>query len=226
LLKDYRIRRALALTLDVVGLARAATDGTALPDSSPVPAASPFHGPAERVFLGPDLPEARRLLREAGYKGQRITLVANRRYPEMFNAAVLVQAMARQAGINLEIQMADWASTVALYGSGSYQGLIFGFSAKLDPAFNFDLLIGDKKKDPRKVWDSQAARTLYADAVQATGDTARQAAFDRLNAAFLQELPAIILFNSRRFSAWRGNVYGLKPWPAAQQRLWNVGLRK
>jgi peptide/nickel transport system substrate-binding protein len=226
LLKDYRIRRALALTLDVVGLARAATDGTALPDSSPVPAASPFHGPAERVFLGPDLPEARRLLREAGYKGQRITLVANRRYPEMFNAAVLVQAMARQAGINLEIQMADWASTVALYGSGSYQGLIFGFSAKLDPAFNFDLLIGDKKKDPRKVWDSQAARTLYADAVQATGDTARQAAFDSLNAAFLQELPAIILFNSRRFSAWRGNVYGLKPWPAAQQRLWNVGLRK
>ncbi len=226
LLRDYRIRRALALTLDIPGLARAATDGTALPDSSPVPAASPYYGPAERVMLGPDLPEARRLLRAAGYTGQRITLIANRRYPEMFNAAVLVQAMARRAGINLDIQIADWASTVALYGSGGYQALLFGFSAKLDPAFNFDLLIGDKKKDPRKVWDSITAHTLYADAVQATGDAARQAAFDRLDAAFRRELPAIILFSSRRISAWRANVHGLRPWPAAQQRLWNVGLRK
>lgn len=225
LLKDYRIRRALALSLDVAGLASAASDGTALPDSSPIPVASPFHGPAERNLLGPNLTEARRLLQQAGYRGQPITLTTNHRYPEMFNAAVLMQAMARQVGINLEIRTVDWASTVAQYVSGDYQALVLGFSAKLDPAFNFDLLIGDKKKDPRKVWDSPIARTLYADVVRATGNT-RQAAFDRLNAAFLREMPAIILFNSRRISAWRTNVHGMRPWPAAQQRLWNVGFGK
>jgi peptide/nickel transport system substrate-binding protein len=224
LLKDARIRRALALALDTAGLASAATDGTALPNSSPVPVASSFHGASESVVIKPDLAQARPLLKASGYKGQPIILVTSRRYPEMFDAAVLLQAMAKQAGMNIEIQVTDWATHVALYGSGKYQAMIFTFSAKIDPSFNFDLLIGDKKKEPRKVWDSREARALYADTVQTTGP-ARQVAFDRLNAAFLREFPAIVLFNSRRTSAVRANVFGVRPWSAAQQRLWNVGFR-
>jgi peptide/nickel transport system substrate-binding protein len=224
-LKDVRMRRAIALTVDRTGLARAATNGTALADSSPVPAASPFYGPAESVTGKPDIAKARLLAAASGYKGQPIVLTTNRRYPQMFDAAVLVQAMAAEAGINLQIQTVDWATQVSLYAGGKYQAMSFGFSAKMDPSLNFDLLIGDKAKDARKVWDSEESRALYKQTVQAGGPAARQGAFDRLNAAFLADAPAIVLFNSRRIGGVRANVHGYKPWPAAQQRLWNVGIR-
>jgi peptide/nickel transport system substrate-binding protein len=55
--------------------------------------------------------------------------------------------------------------------------------------------------------------------------TGRQAAFDDLQRAFLEETPAIVLFSSSRIAAVRQNVTGYKGWPAAQQRLWGVGLR-
>jgi peptide/nickel transport system substrate-binding protein len=61
--------------------------------------------------------------------------------------------------------------------------------------------------------------------LQAADPAARQAAFDRLNAAFLADAPAIVLFNSRRIGGVRANIVGFRPWPAAQQRLWNVGIR-
>ena len=225
MLKDPRMRRAIALTIDRAGLARAATNDTALADASPVPVASPFFGRAESTMNKPDVAQARLLAAASGYKGQPIILTTNRRYPEMFDAAVLVQAMAALAGINLQIQTVDWATQVSLYSSGKYQAMSFAFSAKMDPSFNFDLLIGDKKEDARKVWDSAASRALYQETVQTADPAVRQAAFDRLNAAFLTEAPAIILFNPRRISAVRANVLGYKPWPAAQQRLWNVEIR-
>lgn len=225
ILKDARLRRAIALTIDRTGLARAATNGTALADASPVPVASPFYGPGESVIGKPDIAKARFLAAASGYKGQPITLITNRRYPQMFDAAVLVQAMAAQAGIDFQIQTVDWASQVSLYSGGKYQAMSFAFSAKLDPSLNFDLLIGDKKKDARKVWDSAEARSLYEETLQAADPAARQGAFDRLNAAFLEDTPAIVLFNSRRIGGVRANIVGYRPWPAAQQRLWNVGIR-
>jgi peptide/nickel transport system substrate-binding protein len=224
-LKDARMRQAIALTIDRTGLARAATNGTALADASPVPVASPFYGPKESVIGRPDIAKARLLAVASGYRGQPITLITNRRYPQMFDAAVLVQAMAAEAGINLQIQTVDWATQVSLYAGGKYQAMSFGFSAKLDPSLNFDLLIGDKNKDPRKVWDGEKARALYEETLQAPDPATRQAAFDRLNAAFWADTPAIVLFNSRRISGERSNIFGYKPWPAAQQRLWNVGIR-
>jgi peptide/nickel transport system substrate-binding protein len=224
-LKDVRMRQAIVLTIDRDGLARAATNGTALADASPVPVASPFYGPAESAVSKPDIAKARRLAAASGYKGQPIVLIANRRYPQLFDAAVLVQAMAAQAGINFQIQTVDWATQVSLYASGKYQAMVFAFSAKLDPSLNFDLLIGDKTKDARKVWDSKESRALYKQTVEAGDPAARQAAFDRLNAAFLADAPAVVLFNSRRIGGVRANVHGYKPWPAAQQRLWNVGIQ-
>ncbi|HTC84170.1 MAG TPA: ABC transporter substrate-binding protein, partial [Rhizomicrobium sp.] len=150
-LKDPRMRRAIALTIDRAGLAHAATNGTALADSSPVPVASPFYGHAESEMTEPNVAQARLLAAASGYKGQPIILTTNRRYPEMFDSAVLVQAMAARAGINLQIQIVDWATQVSLYSGGKYQAMSFAFSAKMDPSFNFDLLIGDKRKDARKV---------------------------------------------------------------------------
>lgn len=223
-LKDPCLRRAIALTIDTAGLAKAITWGTAAPDDSAVPVTSPYHGPVEARLQTPDVPRARRMLAACGYGGEPITLMVNHRYPMMFDAAVLVQAMAAQAGIHLTIDTMDWASQLSHYLDGSYQAMVFAFSSKLDPSLNFLQLIGSKQSDPRKVWDTARARTLLAASMEITDRTVRQQYFDRLTTALHEDVPAIVLFNSTRIAAVRPNVTGFKEWPAGEPRYWNVAL--
>lgn len=225
-LRDARLRRALALALDVQGIARVAGRGQALADSSPIPVVSPYHRAAQSRTTARDLPRARALVRAAGYRGQKIKLITNRRYPQAFDAAILVQAMARDAGINLDISISDWAGQVSRYASGDYQAMIFGFSARLDPALNYETLIGDKQTDPRKVWDTPAARDLLRRAIEAEAPGERQALFDALEREFRRDAPAIVLFNTQRVTAVRANVTGYESWPGALQRLWGVSLER
>ena len=224
-LKDVRLRRAIALTIDTAGLTRAVTWGTSRPDNSPVPSISPYFSPTQAALRAVDIAQARRLAKAAGYHGQPIRLMTTRQNPQMFDSAVLIQAMAARAGIRFKIETVDWANLVDHYSSGNYQALTFSFSARLDPAMNFDMLIGRKADDARKVWESPTAEALRQQAVASDDVAVRQAAFDGLQRAFLADAPAVVLFNATRISAVRANVTGYREWPAQQQRLWGVGLR-
>jgi peptide/nickel transport system substrate-binding protein len=223
-LKDVCLRRAIALTIDTAGLTKAITWGTAAPDNSAVPVTSPYHGPVEARLVMPNVALARKLLARCDYRGEPITLMANHRYPLMFDAAVLFQAMAAQAGIHVTIDTMDWASQLSHYLDGSYQAMVFAFSSKLDPSLNFLQLIGSKASDPRKVWDTARARALLAGSMEFADRTVRQQFFDRLTTALHEDVPAIVLFNSTRIAAVRANVSGFAEWSAGEPRYWNVAL--
>ena len=223
-LRDGRLRRALALSLDVAALTRVVTHGTGIPDSSPIPAVNAFYGPVQRAPVARDLAAARALVRASGYRGEPIELMTSHSPPEIYDAAILVQAMARDAGINIQIVNLDWATQLSRYSSGDYQATMFGFSARMDPSLMYNVLIGDRATDPRKVWNAPEAIDLFHRS-EATGDRAeRQKVFDLLEQRFRADVPAIILYNTRRVTALRAPVTGYRSWQAQTQRLWNVRL--
>src|SRR5258708_9847569 len=150
-MKDDRLRQAIALCIDTEGLARVVTHGTARPNNSPVPGVSPYYKATEAVVLKPDIARARELVKASTYHGQPIKMITNRRYPQNFDAAVLVQAMVQPAGINMEIETLDWAGQLQRYTPGHYQVMAFGFSARLDPSFNFAPFIAAKTPQPPQV---------------------------------------------------------------------------
>src|SRR3546814_15231943 len=78
----------------------------------------------------------------------------------MYDAAILIQAMARDAGINIEVETIDWASQLARYTNGNYQAMVFGFSARLDPSLTYGVLIGDKREEPTQAWATPEAHEL------------------------------------------------------------------
>jgi peptide/nickel transport system substrate-binding protein len=224
-LRDVRIRSAFALTIDAPALTKVITRGTGAANNSPIPAASPFHRSVEAQIRTVNLQEARQLLQAGGYDGRAISLVTSRRDPQMFDTAVVIQAMAAEAGIHIQIDTLDWPAHLARYTTGNYQMMVESFSARLDPALSFGLFIGDKSREPRKVWDTQGARGLLAEAMQTADPALRQTVFDQLTRDFLNEVPAVILFNSARLSVVRAAVTGHQNWLSAQPRLWGVGLR-
>ena len=225
LLKDVRVRRAVALALDLPELVAAVTTGNARPSRSVVPTPSAWHKAAQAALPRRDLAQAKKLLAEAGYKGQPIKLLATKRYNSVFNIAVLTQGMAKEAGINFEVEVLEWATLLDRYTKGDYQAMAFTYSSRLDPSLSFEMISGPKDKQPRKVWENPQALELIARSGETTDRTQRQAIFDRLEAKLREDVPAIFMYSAVFTSAARTGVGGYKSWPLSTPRLWGVSLR-
>ncbi|MGE7992886.1 ABC transporter substrate-binding protein [Pseudomonas sp. NPDC089554] len=224
LFADVRMRQALFHALDTSTLVTALTEGRSKPNPSMVALGSRYHTAAHAQGLAYSPEESRRLLKEAGYKGQPIQLITNKRYPNMFDIAVYVQAMAQQAGLNIQLQTMEWGTQLERYQSGNYQLMVTTYSERLDPALNYDAVTGDKAKEPRKVWGDAKARELIAEARREGDPAKRQALFDALHKDMLRDLPLIPLYNGNAITVTRDYVQGQRPWPVSKPRLWMISL--
>jgi peptide/nickel transport system substrate-binding protein len=224
LLRDPRMRRAFAMALDTEQIAAAVTHGAGRFNPSAVPAGSRFHTEAQGRRIPYDAAAARALAREAGYRGQTLRMIANRRYPQMFDAAVLAQAMAQQAGIVIELEVLDWAAQLDRYTRGEFQLMSFGYSARLDPALSFDMFMGPKATQPRKLWDDPEAQAMLLRAMAVADPAERQPIFDALHQRFLAAVPMVPLYNDPSFLAVRREVSGVRAWPMSTTRMWGVQL--
>jgi peptide/nickel transport system substrate-binding protein len=222
LLQDVRIRKALALSLDTPAIAAAVTEGVSKSNNSAVPRTSAYYGPVQALGFRRDIAQAKRLLAAAGYKGQPITMIANKRYAESFDSAVLAQAMAGEAGIRIDLQVLDWATQLDRYTKGKYQAMTFIYSARLDPSLSYEMIAGPKATQPRKVWDDPFVQQKIAESVQQLDPRQRQLAFDALHRKMLEDVPMVVLFNSVDAVGLRANVVGFSSWAPAKPRLWNV----
>ncbi|MGK9233479.1 ABC transporter substrate-binding protein [Inquilinus limosus] len=225
LLKDVRIRKALALAIDNTQIAQAVTQGTSPPNPSVVPAASPYYTDAQRQGYGGNVEEAKALLAEAGYSGQPIKMLVNRKYQSVYDTAILAQALAQQAGINIELEVLDWGAQLDRYTSGQYQTMSFSYSARMDPALSYEMVSGPKDQQPRKVWENPEALKLIQDAMVTSDPKQRQAIFDKLHQMQIADVPLIVTYNGAEIAAVSDRLEGYKPWVASKPRLWNVAIK-
>ncbi|MFE0753741.1 ABC transporter substrate-binding protein [Inquilinus sp. NPDC058860] len=225
LLKDVRLRKALALAIDNTQIAQAVTQGTSPPNPSVIPAASPYYTDVERQGYGADVEQAKALLAEAGYTGQPIKMLVNRKYQSVYDTAILAQALAQQAGINIELEVLDWGAQLDRYTSGQYQTMSFSYSARMDPALSYEMVSGPKDTQPRKVWENPEALKLIQDAMVTSDPKQRQAIFDQLHKLQIADVPLIVTYNGAEIAALSDRLEGYKPWVASKPRLWNVAIK-
>lgn len=224
LLKDVRIRQAIAHSLDYGQMVTALSNGLSQPNNSAIPRTSAFYSTAAKQGYSYDPAEAQRLLKEAGYNGQPIKMIVNKRYQQMFDMGVLSQAMAQASGLNIQMETLEWGTQLERYQSGNYQMMSFSYSSRLDPALGFDSLMGDKSKEPRKVWDNPQAQALLREAVRERDTAKRQALFDQLHGMMIKDTPMVIIYNGTVIGALRDSTRGYHSWPVAKPRLWGVSL--
>ncbi|MGY2285530.1 ABC transporter substrate-binding protein [Pseudomonas gingeri] len=224
LLKDVRLRQAIAHALDSAQIVAALTGGRSQANNSMVASGSHYHKAAQDLGFNFDPAKTAQLLREAGYKGEPIKLIVNKRYAAIFDMGVFVQAMAKASGINLELETLEWGTQLERYQTGNYQMMAFPYSERLDPALSFDSVTGDKDKEPRKVWDNPEARQWLREAQRESDIDKRQALFDQLHRQMLKDVPMIPMYNGNAIAASRDYVQGLRTWPVSKPRLWTVSV--
>ncbi|WP_439499385.1 ABC transporter substrate-binding protein [Bosea sp. (in: a-proteobacteria)] len=225
LLKDVRMRQAIAAALDLDQIVAHGSNELGTTNNSAVYVSSPYYSDVQRQRYTYDPARAKALLTEAGYKGQPIRLIANKRSTvPSFPVAIMAQAMLQAAGINSEIEVLEWATQLDRYSKGNYQMMSFSYSARIDPAQSYNQFSGPKDKFPSKAWDSRRADELIEKATLVADDAERQKLFDELHKLMLADAPLIFLYNQVDTAVVSRRLQGFAPWVASKPRLWEVGL--
>jgi peptide/nickel transport system substrate-binding protein len=218
------VRRAMAAALDLDQLVAAVSNGTGEANASLVASDSAYYSDVQKKRIPYDLERAKKELAEAGYKGEPITIIANKRGTvPSFPAAVIAQSMMQQAGLNVRIEVLDYATQADRRRSGNYQVISQSVAPRFDPVMAYNFYVGDKEKDPSLMWDNPKAIELMNAAYAESDPKKRQAIFDEFHELMLQEMPGIFMYDG--VDVW-GAVKRLQGMPVWQSgaRLWEVSL--
>lgn len=211
-LRDPRIRRALNLALDRELLVSSLLGGvTSVPRSLQLETYGEMYLPDFPAYRQ-DLPEARRLLREAGYRGQRI---AYRTLPNYYTAELALaqacQGMWREAGFDVQIEVKEnWSQILA---GGPERGIRNWSNTAVfpDPLSSLSRQHGTNAIQGRFNEWSNAEYDRLAPVLDGSMDTAeRRRAFRRMLEIWEIEDPCgtvlhqnFILYGKRRDIPWR-----------------------
>ena len=227
LLGDVRMRQAIVSALDLDEIVGAASNGLGKTNNSAVYITSPFYDDVQKKRYSHDLARTKKLLAEAGYKGETIRLIANKRSTvPSYPVAIMAQAMLQAAGIKAEIEILEWATQLDRFSKGNYQMMSFSYSARIDPAQSYNQFSGPKDKLPSKVWDNAEANALIEKATLVNDETERKKIFDQLHVMMLADAPLVFLYNQVDTAVVSRRLQGFAPWVASKPRLWEVSVAK
>jgi peptide/nickel transport system substrate-binding protein len=223
-LSNPGVRRAMAMALDLDQLVAAASNGTGEANGSMVSQDSVYFSETQKKRLPYDIEAAKKELADAGYNGEPISIIANKRgNVPSFPAAVMAQAMMQQAGLNVQIEVLDYATQVDRRRSGNYQVISQSVAPRLDPALMYSFYVGDKDENASLMWDDPKAIELMNAAYAEADQGKRQKIFDEFHELMLKEMPGIFLYDM--VDVW-GATRKLKGQPVWQSnaRLWEVSV--
>lgn len=205
--KDKRLRQAVAYAIRREEIVEAAFFGRGQPlTGMPIPSSSPYYDAETAKFWSYDPDRAKKLMAEAGVpKGFSCTLLSTAQYGMHKSTAEVVQAHLSEIGIDVKLNLPDWATRVNLGNKGQYEFCVQGTTAdNNDPDGLAPILNGQL---PASMSRSYALPTPEIDALFAKG----RAEFDvAKRKAIYAELQKIALDTATLVGlAWRSQGYGM-----------------
>ena len=219
--RDARVREAFELSLDRQGLAQVVMDNEAQVGNQWVAPTNPYY--AKNVPLPKrDIARAKALLKEAGVVNPSFTLVA----PTTSDAqrlALVVQAMAREAGFDVKIQAAEFATSLNMADKGDFEAYILAWSGRADPDGNLFSFHGCKQPlNYAGYCDAETDKLL--DQSRSQRDPAeRKKLFEQIAARVLKERPVIYLYHRNWLWAYSAKLAGVRNVPDGLLRV--TGLK-
>ncbi|EWY41003.1 peptide ABC transporter substrate-binding protein [Skermanella stibiiresistens SB22] len=142
---DARVRRAVALAVNRNDIVQSAFFGRggAL-EGLPLPEGTPYYDEARSRGWRRDLDAAKALLAEAGMAGGfSCTLLSTAQYGMHKNTAEVVQQNLADLGIQVALNMPDWATRVAVGNRGQYEFSVNGTAMESADPDSLSALIDD-----------------------------------------------------------------------------------
>jgi peptide/nickel transport system substrate-binding protein len=135
LANDPRVREALDLSIDREALNQVAWDGQYTPGCTPIAPISPFYDKG-RKCPPRDVAKAKKLLADAGLGSGYAFEMVIVNDPQQRRVGEVIQGMAKEAGFNITLRPAEFASALNDNDAGKDQAFLIGWSGRVDPDAN------------------------------------------------------------------------------------------
>ena len=219
--RDARVREAFELSLDRQGLAQVVMDQEATVGNQWV-APSNFYYAKNVPLPKRDINKAKALLKEAGVPNPSFTLVA----PTTSDAqrlALVVQAMTREAGFDVKIQAAEFATSLNMADKGDYEAYALAWSGRADPDGNAFSFHGCKQPLNYAGYCDAETDKLLAQARTLREPAERKKVYEQIAAKVLKERPVIYLYHRNWLWAYNAKLSGIRQVPDGLLRV--TGLK-
>jgi peptide/nickel transport system substrate-binding protein len=214
-LQDLRVRRAIALSFDVPALIKYKSRGMAtvarniLEDQN-------FYANRAVARVERNIPEARRLLGEAGFadgKNKRpplsLTLLTSTASFNIENAQVLV-AQAAEAGIELKLKALEWGIFYSDVKAGNTELYLMRWVGVTEPRIYFEAFHSKEIGKGNRTFFKNARLDALTEKGEITLDIpARKKIYDEAQELVAKELPYIGLWYGKNVIASRKNIKDL-----------------
>ena len=223
MLKDKRVRQGIAAAIDRDAIADVVSFGQGKGTASALPTFSRYYSPLHATAAKPDKAKAQALLKAGGYTGQPLTMTTNKRWPLMYDQAVLAQQMLEEVGVKINLEVVEWGLQLANYNKGAYQMQSFGYSARYEPLGHWERIIGP---EPRKIWKDPDVIQILKTAEASSDPAVVQAGADELFRRFVDAVPGVAVFHVVNEVVATKRIQGIKSSPLGGLYVWNVSIRK
>ena len=220
--RDARVREAFELSLDRQGLVQVVMDNEAIVGNQWVAPTNQYYAKSMPVPKR-NIERAKALLKEAGVANPSFTLVT----PTTSDAqriALVVQAMAREAGFDVKIQAAEFATSLDMADKGNFEAYVLAWSGRADPDGN--LFSFDACKQPLNYAGYCDAETdALLNQSRALRDPAeRKKVFEKVAAKVLKERPIVYLYHRNWLWAYNPKLSGVREIPDGLLRVTGLKL--
>ncbi|MEM1428299.1 MAG: ABC transporter substrate-binding protein [Pseudomonadota bacterium] len=217
------VRQALSLAIDRNALNQVVFEGAFAPGNQPFSPASPWYN-ADFPVPERDVEAAKALLAEAGFADGVTIEVQVANNPVQTQVMQVVQAMAAEAGITVEIAAKEFATLLADQSAGDYTASQVGWSGRVDPDGNIHqfMTTGGGINDSH-FSDPEMDRFLN-EARLSTDPAVRKESYSAAIAMQQEEMPIIYLYHPVWIWALGTNVDGFTAYPDGMIRLHGVSV--
>jgi peptide/nickel transport system substrate-binding protein len=220
--KDPRVREAFELAIDRQGLAQVVMDNEAVVGNQWVAPTNPFYAKSLPVPKR-DVARARALLKEAGVTNPSFTLLT----PTTSDAqrlALVVQAMARDAGFDVKIQAAEFATSLNMADKGEFEAYALAWSGRADPDGNLFSFHGCKQPLNYAGYCDPETEKLLAQSRSLRDVAERRKVFEQIAARVLKERPIVYVYHRKWLWAYSAKLTGVREIPDGLLRVQGLKL--
>ncbi len=220
--RDKRVREAFEKTLDREALNQVVFEGRYVPSNQTEAPHSRYWDPAHPVPPR-DLPGARALLKQAGLERAALNLIVGN---DPVNAQIgqVIQAMAAEGGIDVNLTQMESATMVAASKAGDYQATMNIWSGRPDPDGNLAIWMACKGFLNWGGYCNPQLDQVMARAAQETEPALRAPLYAQAVGLWQQDRPHLVLFHFTWLWGVRVAVQGLVPRPDGLLRWEGVTL--
>lgn len=220
--KDKRVRQALSLSIDRKVLSQVVFEGLYAPMNQPFNPGNQYLSAALPVPER-DVAKAKALLKEAGVAKISVELFVTNN-PVDAQLGQVIQAMAQEAGIDIQIRSTEFASQLRDQQQGKFQMSRIGWSGRIDPDGNIHQFVTSKGNQNDGRYSNPEVDKLLDEARTIYDVAERKKRYDAAQKILQDELPIVYLYNQTVFFALRSNIQGFVINPDGMIRL--SGLKR